>query len=86
VRNPDIQARNVLQGIYYAQRDYETKNHRWAASRDELGLSSDIGPGLVGTPSVRLTSAGFEAAVEVRPPGGTIERWHIRQDARVWKE
>jgi len=29
---------------------------------------------------------GFEATAEVKLLDGRIERWHIRQDARVWRE
>jgi hypothetical protein len=28
----------------------------------------------------------FEATVEIGPPGGDRQRWHIRDDARVWAD
>lgn len=79
-------ARNALQAIYYAQRDYEARNHRWAASLKELGWSADPGAGQARPPSLQTTRDGFEATADVGLPGGRVEHWHIRQDARVWKD
>ena len=86
VPDATLPARNVLQGIYYAQRDFEAKHHRWAASLDELGMHLDATPGLAGAPTLKLTDSGFEATAKLRTPNGQTEAWHIRQDALVWKE
>lgn len=86
VPDPALPARNALQEIYYAQRDYEAKSHHWAASLDELKLSPDFARGLVKAPTMKLTGDGFEATAEIKLPDGQNERWHIRQDARVWPE
>jgi len=79
-------ARNALQEIYYAQRDYQANHYRWAASLGELTLSADLARGVVKAPTMRLTADGFVATAEIKLPGGRIQRWHIRQDARVWPE
>ena len=84
VPDPALPARNALQEIYYAQRDYEAHNHHWAAGLDDLKLSSDLGAGLLKPPTMKLTSDGFEASAEIRLPNGRTQRWHIRQDALIW--
>ena len=61
VPDPAMPARNALQEIYYAQRDYEAKNHRWAAALDDLKLSADLGSGLVKAPTMKLTKDGFRS-------------------------
>src|ERR1035438_8725604 len=84
VPDPAMPARNALQEIYYAQRDYEAKNHRWAATLDDLKLSADFGSGLAKAPTMKLTKVGFEASADIELPSGRIQRWHIRQDALIW--
>jgi hypothetical protein len=86
VPDPALPARNALQGIYYAQRDYEAKNHRWAATLDELTLSPDFASALAATPTIKLTKDGFEASARVKLPNGHTQRWHIRQDALIWRK
>ena len=86
VTDPAMPARNALQEIYYAQRDYEAKNHRWAAALDDLKLSADLGAGLLRAPTMKLTGDGFEASAEIKLPNGRIQRWHIRQDALIWSK
>ncbi len=84
--DPARPARDALQEIYYVQRDYEAKNHRWASSLDELGLSADFSHGLAKPPGIHVSKDGFEATAKIKLPDGRIERWHIRQDARVWMD
>lgn len=86
IPDPSLAARNALQGIYYAQRDYQAKNQHWAARLDELGLPPDYATGLPQPPALKLTPDGFEATATVARPDGDPETWHIRQDARVWRE
>ena len=82
--DPALPARDALHGIYYAQRDYEAKNHRWASSLEELGWSGSGTHVLVRAPTLELTKDGFEVTAEIKLPDGRSEHWHIRQDARVW--
>ena len=84
VPDPAMPARNALQGVYYAQRDYEARNHRWAATLDDLHLPADLGSGLAKPPTMKLTKGGFEASAEIKLPNGRTQRWHIRQDALIW--
>jgi len=84
--DPAMKVRNVLQEIYYAERDYEANNHHWATSLDELRLYATLSRSLTKAPTLQMAKDGFEATAEIKLPDGRIERWHIRQDARVWKE
>ena len=84
--DPGMAARDALQEVYYAERDFEAKNHRWTASSKELGLPGNADKDRAGSPVIRLTKDGFEAVVEIKTPEGRSTRWRIRQDARVWAE
>ncbi len=78
-------ARNQLHGIYYAQRAYQEKNHRWATSLAELALDTTAAP-TSDRPTLKTTPDGFEATVEIKLPDGRTRRCHIRQDARIWSD
>jgi hypothetical protein len=82
--DPALPARNALQEIYYAQRDYEAKNHCWAAKLSDLSLRADLARGLRKAPTMKLTREGYEASAEIRLPNRRTQRWHIRQDALIW--
>lgn len=82
VPDPAAPARNQLQGIYYAQRAYRETNRRWATSIDQLTLDADRKP--TQPTMIKTTPDGFEATVEVKLADGKTQRWHIRQDARIW--
>jgi cellulose/xylan binding protein with CBM9 domain len=84
VPDPAASARDVLHEIYYAQRAYHEKHKRWAASMEELGLSAWKLCALEQSPALKLTPDGFEATTAVQLPKGKTQRWHIRQDARIW--
>ena len=79
-------ARDALQEVYYAQKDFQKKNHRWAATMKELGLDARPAPGLVSPMVLRATDTGYEVAAEIQPRGGPRQRWRIREDARVWRD
>jgi len=82
--DPAGPVRYLLHRIYYAQRDYRLKHKRWAKTLDELGqrgLTCDL---LVGPVVLQTTDTGFEATAEIRRSSGTTQRWHIRQDAKIW--
>jgi hypothetical protein len=85
--NPDpaAPAREVLQEIYYAQKDFRRTNKRWAKTLAELSLPESLGAALTERPVLAETPEGYRVTVGVKT-GSTTERWHIRQDARVWKE
>jgi hypothetical protein len=85
-RDDSAPARSVLQEIYYTQRDSQKKNGRWASQLEELSLSSRLGAGLAAPLRLEVTPEGFTATAEIRSGTGPTQRWHIRQDARVWKD
>ena len=86
VPDPAFPARQALQGVYYAQRAFRAKNNRWAASLEELGLPAGAMEGLAGPPTIESTKDGYEATAEIKPANSKSQRWHIRQDARVWSD
>ncbi len=75
-------ARNALQGIYYAQKSFQLKHQRWAATLDELGLKAEAKPGL-SAPALKLTADGFMGTIALILPDGKSQEWSIRQDSLV---
>jgi hypothetical protein len=51
----------------------------------ELGVPLPADDALSGG-TLEATASLFEAAVDLRRASGPRERWHIRQDARVWRD
>src|SRR5262249_25536708 len=84
--DPAGPAKDVLHAVYYAQKGYRKQHGRWAKTLDELGLARIGHRSLEGPPTLETTASLFEAAVTVKLPGGKTQRWHIRQDSRVWAD
>jgi hypothetical protein len=84
--DPAGPGRHVLQRIYYAQRAYHKKHGRYARKVVDLGLRRLDLDSLIGTPVLETGEKSFRATLEVRLPRGGIQRWHIREDSRVWSE
>lgn len=84
--DPAGPARHLLHQVYYAQRDFRKKHQRWAKSLDELGLAGLSHESLTQPPKLEVTESCFEVTAAIKRPEGTSQRWHIRQDARVWPE
>ena len=85
--DPALPARRWLHALYYAQRDFQKTQGRWAATLSELGIAPPAaGPEGLGlqAPSLAVAGSLFEATIDLRLPGGATERWHIRQDALIW--
>jgi hypothetical protein len=78
--------RYLLHRIYYAQRDYRHKHRHWARSFEELGLLRPSCDLLAKPIVLETTASGFEVTAEIKQPEGTTQRWHIRQDAKIWAE
>ena len=76
-------ARQWLQSVFEAQREFQMAHARYAASLTELGITAPLGAGL-SAPTLAVTPTLFEATIEQRR-GGQVVVWHIRQDARVWR-
>lgn len=77
---PDVSwpARQWLQSVYEAQRDFFAANHRYSSSLIELKIAAPTGE--LALPTLEITSSMFEASVTSRAAGV----WHIRHDALVW--
>jgi hypothetical protein len=83
VPDPSWPARRWLHAAYYAQRDFRKAQGRWAGTLAELGVRAPA-DGLA-DPKIETTTELFEVSVTAARSGGTPERWHIRQDGRIWK-
>ncbi|MFN0130907.1 MAG: carbohydrate-binding family 9-like protein [Verrucomicrobiales bacterium] len=81
---PDVSAlaRDALQEVYYAQKDYQTAHGGWADSLEALGLQPQAG-GPSGVPELRPTADGYECQVDLTLPDGSVRRWSIRHDSLI---
>lgn len=81
---PDVSApaRDALQEVYYAQKDFAKANGHWAGSLDELGLSIKALDGL-SPRALTVTTDGWDCTVDMAMPGGKTRRWSIRHDSVV---
>lgn len=86
IPDPGLAARNALQGLYYAQKDFHARHGRWAVSLTELGYRFEPEPGLEHAPVIRLTPEGFEATIDGPMQGLRPLRWHISHDGRFWAD
>jgi hypothetical protein len=88
VVSPDSSApaRDLLLQIYYAQRKFHDTSRRWARSLEELGMNKPSVSNLLTPPLLEPTGDGFHASVTIHYRNGETERWHIRQDSRLWVE
>ena len=84
--DPSLPARDALQEIYYAQKDYQARNHHWAATLADLKLAGDSPAALAAPPTIKLTASGFAATAGIKLPDGRTKSWHIREDALVWPD
>jgi cellulose/xylan binding protein with CBM9 domain len=82
--DPSLPARRWLHEVYYAERAFRKTNGRWAAALSDLGVATPAGQ--LSSPSLAVTGALFEAAIDLRLTDGKTQRWHIRQDSLVWTE
>jgi hypothetical protein len=84
--DPSGPARHVLHQIYYAQGEYHKQHRRWAANLAALGLAGLSHESLRGPPTLLVAGSLYQASVEIPTGSGGTQRWHIRQDSRVWKD
>jgi hypothetical protein len=82
--DPAGPARHALHRVYYAEQAYRKKHGRLARTLADLGLPRLTDASFADALRLEATESLFEASVMVRQPGGPGQRWHIRQDARVW--
>ncbi len=84
VPDPAWPARQWLQSVYEAEREYRIAHGRYAATLAELGVPAPAVTSL-SQPQLFVTPSMFEASVALVADGARAV-WHIRQDARVWRE
>jgi hypothetical protein len=84
--DPAGPVRHLLHRVYYAQKAHHKKHHRWARTLEDLRLAKLGHESLTGPPKMEVTETGFEVTAEIRSAQGTTQRWHIRQDSRVWPD
>lgn len=80
---PGKPARDLVLGVYYAQRDFKKQHQRWAATLEELaqaGWSPGPLPGNVEAPVLKPTPAGYECSAVFSTAAGDRHLWRIRQD------
>ena len=83
------EARRVLRGIYYRQRQYREEHGRYSADLDSLGMGHQLLHNFLWPPVIQVTDHMFEAGLEEvvdLDEDGRISRWVIRQDSRIWKD
>lgn len=84
--DPAMSVRDLLHEIYYVERGYREKHGRFSVSLKELRLDGIRCRRLIGKPQVQITPDGFWVTAEIKLSDGNFQRWHIRQDAKVWSE
>jgi len=82
--DPAGPAKHLLHRIYYAQKAFAKEHDRYARSLAELDLANLHAATLAAPPVLEAEDARFRATVEVKLPDGGRQRWHIREDSRVW--
>jgi hypothetical protein len=82
--DPAGPAKHLLHRIYYAQKAFEKEHDCYARSLTELGLADLHDETLAGPPVLEAEDDRFRATVDVKLPEGGSQRWHIREDSRVW--
>lgn len=82
---PDVSwpARQWLQMVFEAEREFRISHGRYAATFVELGVPLPVDDAL-GTPNLFVTPSLFEATISLKQPAAAV--WHINQDARVWRD
>jgi hypothetical protein len=85
VPDPTLQVRDALYKIYYAQKAYFKEHNQFAPTMNDLGLQMQATK-RIGEPSLTAAGDRYEATSVLSLPGGKTQRWHIRQDSRIWKE
>jgi hypothetical protein len=83
--DPSWPARRWLHQLYYAERAYRGAHGHWAVSLAELALANPEDAQLA-RGSLSVADTVFDAAIDLKLMDGSVERWHIRQDALIWLE
>ncbi|MDG2222373.1 MAG: transglutaminase domain-containing protein [Rubripirellula sp.] len=81
--NGEPTARDALMEVYHRQRTFHREQKRWAKTMAELNLA-DQHPQLQVPIQIRLTEDGYQATLDLPVKQGTDQRWHVRQDSKLW--
>jgi len=84
--DPSWNARTALLRVYHAQKNYNEEHKKWAGTREELGAQAFIPVSGVTTPLLQLNDSGYVCSVELRKADGSVQKWFISQDSRIWME
>lgn len=88
VVHPEEEARRMLFKIYYSEKGYYREHGRFTDRLEELVVGEPELSHYRWPPRIQVTDSLFEASMEERGDSdqdGKRTRWHIRQDAKVWK-
>lgn len=85
VPDPAWGAKQWLQAVHEAQRTYCTRTGRYAATLAELGVAAPADHSL-SAPTLAVTPSLYEATITLTQAGQPAVVWHIRQDAKVWRD
>ncbi|MCC7261422.1 MAG: carbohydrate-binding family 9-like protein [Candidatus Latescibacteria bacterium] len=85
---PEEEAQRALYKIYYSEKGYYREHGRFTDRLEELVVGQPALSHYRWPPRIQVTDSLFEASIEEREDfdrDGRQARWHIRQDAKVWK-
>lgn len=88
ILHPEEEAKSVLFKIYYSQKGYYKEHGRYSEHLEELAVGEPALTYYRWPPRIQVTDSMFEASVEEREDfdeDGKKERWHIRQDSKLWR-
>ncbi len=82
--DPEADIKWALRLVYYRQRDFFTRNERFALNLEDLNLNKEKKLKVKDwdyPPMIQVTSNLFEVIYTNKK----AEKWHIRQDGLIWK-
>lgn len=83
---PDVSraARDLLQEVYYAQKDFSRMHEgHWAATLAELGINPPVPDSMLGKLELKPTPAGFVCTVQLTLSPESPQTWEIDQHSHV---
>jgi hypothetical protein len=82
--DPSAGARDLLMGIYHAQRAYQRQVGSWALTLDDIAFRMLEGNSAL--PTLRATTTGYIASVAYSTADGEARMLYVREDSRLWSE
>ncbi|MDE2125141.1 MAG: carbohydrate-binding family 9-like protein [Armatimonadetes bacterium] len=81
-----VPARELLMRIYFAEHAWRTAHGRFTANLADLNIAPTSGPSIRPPIHLEVSEIGFLASVTVERSPGVTERWHVKDDSRLWKQ